>query len=204
MTIFIVLPQIEGVTLLLGGWWLEAAKRGGPDTLPVINLSPEVKRERALSLSLELLFIHTSFCLMSDYLMYVLSSLLHMSAELMVTRGTKAWKLCYKVFFFWKWSKKGFIRNVRRIQLCENDSISNSLKRQKMKIQDIFIQSDRLFSFQELRWERIISFVCGKLNHMVVAHNTKRQRTNCANFGPKYSHRYCTLLVYLKWFSIYG
>merc|ERR1719204_1588657 len=33
---------IEGVTLLLGGWWLEAAKRGGPDTLPVINLSPEV------------------------------------------------------------------------------------------------------------------------------------------------------------------
>ena len=73
-----------------------------------------------------------------------------------------------------------------------------------MKIQDIFIQSDRLFSFQELRWERIISFVCGKLNHMVVAHNTKRQRTNCANFGPKYSHRYCTLLVYLKWFSIYG
>ena len=100
MTIFIVLPQIEGVTLLLGGWWLEAAKRGGPDTLPVINLSPEVKRERALSLSLELLFIHTSFCLMSDYLMYVLSSLLHMSAELMVTRGTKAWKLCYKVFFY--------------------------------------------------------------------------------------------------------
>ena len=157
MTIFIVLPQIEGVTLLLGGWWLEAAKRGGPDTLPVINLSPEVKRERALSLSLELLFIHTSFCLMSDYLMYVLSSLLHMSAELMVTRGTKAWKLCYKVFFFWKWSKKGFIRNVRRIQLCENDSISNSLKRQKMKIQDIFIQSDRLFSFQELKKDY---FVC--------------------------------------------
>ena len=68
MTILIVLPQIEGVTLLLGGWWLEAAKRGGPDTLPVINLSPEVRRERALSLSLEPLFIHTSSCLMSDYL----------------------------------------------------------------------------------------------------------------------------------------
>ena len=67
MTLFIVLPQIEGVTLLLGGWWLEAAKRGGPDTLPVINLSPEVRRERALSLSLEPLFIHTSSCLMSDY-----------------------------------------------------------------------------------------------------------------------------------------
>ena len=68
-TIFIVLSQIEGVTLLLGGWWLEAAKRGGPDTLPVINLSPEVRSERAISLSLEPLFIHTSSCLMSDYLL---------------------------------------------------------------------------------------------------------------------------------------
>ena len=34
--------QIEGVTLLLGRWWLESARRGGPDTLPVININPEV------------------------------------------------------------------------------------------------------------------------------------------------------------------
>jgi hypothetical protein len=33
---------IEGVTLLLGGWWLEAAARGRLDTLPVINLSPSL------------------------------------------------------------------------------------------------------------------------------------------------------------------
>jgi len=33
---------IEGVTLLLGGWWLESARKGGPDTLPVININPEV------------------------------------------------------------------------------------------------------------------------------------------------------------------
>ena len=32
--------QVEGVTLLLGGWWLPAAARGGPDALPVINLNP--------------------------------------------------------------------------------------------------------------------------------------------------------------------
>ena len=69
MTIFIVLPQIEGVTLLLGGWWLEAAKRGGPDTLPVINLSPEVRRKRALSLHWNH-FSFTRLCRMSDYLTY--------------------------------------------------------------------------------------------------------------------------------------
>merc|ERR1712108_45021 len=25
-----------------GGWWLESARKGGPDTLPVININPEV------------------------------------------------------------------------------------------------------------------------------------------------------------------
>ena len=38
----ITIFQIEGVTLLLGGWWLESARKGGPDTLPVININPEV------------------------------------------------------------------------------------------------------------------------------------------------------------------
>ena len=42
LLIITVIFQIEGVTLLLGGWWLEAARRGGPDTLPVINRNPEV------------------------------------------------------------------------------------------------------------------------------------------------------------------
>ena len=42
LLIITVIFQIEGVTLLLGGWWLEAARRGGPDTLPVINCNPEV------------------------------------------------------------------------------------------------------------------------------------------------------------------
>jgi NAD-dependent SIR2 family protein deacetylase len=33
--------EIEGVRMLLGQWWLEAAQRGGPPTLPVVNLRPE-------------------------------------------------------------------------------------------------------------------------------------------------------------------
>ena len=31
---------MEGVTLLLGGWWLEAAARGRLASLPVVNLEP--------------------------------------------------------------------------------------------------------------------------------------------------------------------
>ena len=31
---------MEGVTLLLGGWWLEAAGRGRLASLPVVNLEP--------------------------------------------------------------------------------------------------------------------------------------------------------------------
>jgi len=34
--------QIEGVHMLLGQWWLEAAARGGPPSIPVINLNPEM------------------------------------------------------------------------------------------------------------------------------------------------------------------
>merc|ERR1711907_810932 len=34
--------QIEGVRMTLGQWWIEAAKRGGPPTLPVVNLHPEM------------------------------------------------------------------------------------------------------------------------------------------------------------------
>lgn len=33
---------IEGVTLLLGGWWLEAAARGDLQSIPVINLKPSL------------------------------------------------------------------------------------------------------------------------------------------------------------------
>ena len=32
--------QLEGVTLLLGGWWLEAAQRGSLLSLPVVNEDP--------------------------------------------------------------------------------------------------------------------------------------------------------------------
>ena len=32
--------QLEGVTLLLGGWWLEAAARGHLASLPLVNLEP--------------------------------------------------------------------------------------------------------------------------------------------------------------------
>jgi len=33
--------QIEGASMLLGGWWLEAAARGALEYLPVINIDPE-------------------------------------------------------------------------------------------------------------------------------------------------------------------
>lgn len=32
---------VEGVAMLLGGWWLQAAARGQLDTIPVVNLNPE-------------------------------------------------------------------------------------------------------------------------------------------------------------------
>jgi len=37
--------QIEGARMLLGQWWVEAAMRGGPATLPVVNLKPEMVAE---------------------------------------------------------------------------------------------------------------------------------------------------------------
>lgn len=33
---------IEGQSMVLGQWWIEAAVRGGPKTLPVVNIDPEV------------------------------------------------------------------------------------------------------------------------------------------------------------------
>ena len=30
--------DIDGVRMCLGQWWIEAAARGGPKTLPVVNL----------------------------------------------------------------------------------------------------------------------------------------------------------------------
>jgi len=37
--------EIEGQRMTLGQWWIEAAQRGGPATLPVVNLKPEVVHE---------------------------------------------------------------------------------------------------------------------------------------------------------------
>jgi len=37
--------KIEGVRMTLGQWWLEAALRGGPSTLPVVNINPEMVSE---------------------------------------------------------------------------------------------------------------------------------------------------------------
>jgi len=34
--------EVEGVSMLLGGWWLEAAVRGEVASVPVINIDPEV------------------------------------------------------------------------------------------------------------------------------------------------------------------
>ena len=34
--------QVEGVPMLLGGWWLEAAVRGALEFVPVINYNPKV------------------------------------------------------------------------------------------------------------------------------------------------------------------
>ena len=35
-----VLLQVEGVSMLLGVWWMEAARRGGPGLIPLVNRSP--------------------------------------------------------------------------------------------------------------------------------------------------------------------
>jgi len=32
--------DVEGVPMRLGIWWLEAALRGGPDVLPIVNQRP--------------------------------------------------------------------------------------------------------------------------------------------------------------------
>ena len=32
--------KVEGVSMLLGGWWLQAAQRGQLDSLPLINMDP--------------------------------------------------------------------------------------------------------------------------------------------------------------------
>ena len=32
--------KMDGVMMLLGGWWLEAASRGQLDSIPVINMDP--------------------------------------------------------------------------------------------------------------------------------------------------------------------
>ena len=32
--------KIDGVMMLMGGWWLEAASRGHMDSIPVINMDP--------------------------------------------------------------------------------------------------------------------------------------------------------------------
>ena len=34
--------SIEGQSMVLGQWWIDAAIRGGPKTLPVVNINPEM------------------------------------------------------------------------------------------------------------------------------------------------------------------
>lgn len=34
--------EIDGVPMTLGQWWIEAALRGGPKSLPVVNVEPEI------------------------------------------------------------------------------------------------------------------------------------------------------------------
>jgi hypothetical protein len=38
--------QVEGVSMLLGGWWLAAAAQGAVTSLPVINLEPAMEGEQ--------------------------------------------------------------------------------------------------------------------------------------------------------------
>merc|ERR550514_689500 len=38
--------SIEGAWMRLGIWWLEAAARGGPKTLPIVNAEPEFEASR--------------------------------------------------------------------------------------------------------------------------------------------------------------
>lgn len=37
--------EIEGVQMLFGAWWLDAAQRGNLETLPIVNLNPEMNNE---------------------------------------------------------------------------------------------------------------------------------------------------------------
>lgn len=37
--------EVEGVHMTLGQWWIEAAMRGGPETLPVLNLEPQMQSQ---------------------------------------------------------------------------------------------------------------------------------------------------------------
>eukprot|EP00617_Octactis_speculum_P000667 CAMPEP_0185779466 /NCGR_PEP_ID=MMETSP1174-20130828/95886_1 /TAXON_ID=35687 /ORGANISM="Dictyocha speculum, Strain CCMP1381" /LENGTH=416 /DNA_ID=CAMNT_0028468639 /DNA_START=29 /DNA_END=1279 /DNA_ORIENTATION=+ len=40
-----VVLQIEGTRMMLGQWWIEAAQRGGPPTLPIVNINPMIISE---------------------------------------------------------------------------------------------------------------------------------------------------------------
>merc|ERR1712130_415159 len=33
--------KVDGVSMLLGGWWLETARRGQVESIPIINIDPE-------------------------------------------------------------------------------------------------------------------------------------------------------------------
>ena len=33
---------IEGQSMVLGQWWIESAIRGGPKTLPIVNINPQI------------------------------------------------------------------------------------------------------------------------------------------------------------------
>ena len=44
--------------LLLGGWWMEAAKRGGPDSIPVVNVHALEEQCRQMSLNSNSAYSH--------------------------------------------------------------------------------------------------------------------------------------------------
>jgi hypothetical protein len=36
--------EVDGVPMLLGSWWIEDAVRGGPQTIPIINITTNVQQ----------------------------------------------------------------------------------------------------------------------------------------------------------------
>ena len=46
---------VEGVSMLLGYWWLQAAQRGNLETIPLVNVSPEFQEKPPADKSAQIL-----------------------------------------------------------------------------------------------------------------------------------------------------